>query len=242
MDRSQEQAAQNRLLAALPDEEYRRLRDSLTRVDVAGGQVLIELRQRMQYVYFPLDGVLSLMMVMEGGAVVEVATVGNEGCVDVASLLSIDLSPYEVLCQTDCQVLRVPVEDLRAAFRASAPLRDLLLRYAGVMLGCTGRSAACKVVHTPEQRLARWLLMTQDRLDTAELPLTPELLARMLGVRRATVSITAAALQARGLIRYSRGRITITDRPGLEAAACEDYTAVRDEYERLLGLDAEKSS
>src|SRR5262249_3865032 len=137
---------------------------------------------------------------------------------------------------------RMRVEDLRAAFRTSAPLRDLLLRYAGVVLGCTGRSAACKVVHTTEQRLARWLLMTNDRMEMEELPLTQELLARMLGVRRATVSVTAKALQARGLIHYNRGRITITDRAGLEAATCEDYAAVRHEYERLLGPTARTPS
>ncbi|SRR5579883_759743 len=235
MDPSQDHPGHNRLLAAMLDEESQRLLPGLTRLALASRHVLIELRERMEYVYFPLDGVLSLMMVMEDGTVVEVGTVGNEGFVEVSSLLSIDQSPYEVLCQTDCIVLRLRVEDLRAAFRDSAPVRDLLLRYAGVVLGCTGRSAACKVVHTTEQRLALWLLMTRDRMDTDELPLTQELLASMLAVRRATVSVAAGALQARGLIRYNRGRITIIDRAGLEAAACEDYTAFRNEYERLLG-------
>jgi CRP-like cAMP-binding protein len=241
MDPAKDHPSHNRLLAALPDEDYRRLLPGLTRVELAAGDVLIELRERMQYVYFPLVGVLSLMMVMEGGPVVEVATVGNEGLVNVVSLLSIDLSPYEVLGQTACTLLRMRVEDLRAAFRDSAPLRDLLLRYAGVVLGCTGRSAACKVVHTTEQRLARWLLMTHDRMETDELPLTHELLGRMLGVRRATVSIAAAALQAQELIRYTRGRITIVDRAGLEAAACEDYAAFRADYERLLGATGVRS-
>jgi CRP-like cAMP-binding protein len=235
MDSSRHQAAENRLLTMLPAEEYRRLASGLTRVEMARGQVLMELREHMEHAYFPLDGVLSLMMVMEGGTAVEVATVGREGFVSPASLLSIDLSPYEVLCQTDCTLLRLSVEELRAAFRDSAPLRDLLLRYAGVLLSCTGRSAACRVVHTTEQRLARWLLMTRDRMATDELPLTHELLARMLGVRRATVSVSAAALQGRGLIRYRRGQITITDRAGLETAACEDYATFQDEYERLLG-------
>src|SRR5438552_3772239 len=143
----------------------------------------------MQYAYFPLDGVLSLLMILGDGTEVEAATVGCEGFVDVTALLSIDLSPYEVLCQTDCTALRMEVDRLRAEFRDSASLHDLMLRYAGVMLGCTGRSAACKVVHTTEQRVARWLLMTRDRMETDELPLTQELLARMLGVRRATVSV-----------------------------------------------------
>jgi CRP-like cAMP-binding protein len=212
MERPKDHAGRNRLLAALPDEEYRPLLPGLTRVEMSSRHVLVELGEKMEYVYFPLDGVLSLMMVMGDGTVIEVATIGNEGVVDVTSLLSVDLSPYEVLCQTDCSALRVRVEDLRAAFRDSAPLRDLLLRYAGVVLGCVGRSAACRVVHTTEQRLARWLLMTHDRMETDALPLTQEFLARMLGVRRATVSVTAGALRARGLIRYNRGRITITDR------------------------------
>jgi CRP-like cAMP-binding protein len=235
MELVKDRVGHNRLLAALPPEDYQRLLPSLQRVDLASRRVLIELREKMEYVYFPLNGVLSLMMVMEDGTVVEVATVGNEGFVDVAALLSIDFSPYEVLCQTDCTALCMRVEDLRAAFRDSTPLRELLLRYAGVVLGCTGRSAACRVVHTPQQRLARWLLMTRDRMETDELPLTQELLARMLGVRRATVSDTARALRAEGLIHYTRGRITITDRAGLEAAACEDYASFRQEYERLLG-------
>ena len=234
MDRVDGAGRQNRLLAALPVEEYQRLLPSLSRVQVVTGQVLIEPRDKMEYAYFPLDGELCLLMLIEDGTVIEVATVGNEGFVDVTALLSVDTSPYEVLCQADCRALRISVEALRAAFRDSVVLRDHLLRFAGVVLGCSGRSAACKVIHTPAQRLARWILMTQDRVAADEVLLTHDLLGRMLGVRRATVSVAAEALQERGLIRYQRGRITITDRAGLKAATCEDHAAFHNEYERLL--------
>ena len=225
-------------MAALPDEEYQRLLPSLRSVQMVTGQVLVEPRDKMEYAYCSLEGVLCLLMLMEDGTVIEVATVGNEGFLDVTALLSVDTSPYEVLCQTDCRALRISVEALRTAFRDSGVLRELLLRFAGVVLGCSGRSAACKVVHTVEQRLARWLLMTQDRVASDAVLLTHELLGRMLGVRRATVSVAAEALQERGLIRYQRGRITITDRAGLEAAAWEDYAVFRNEYNRLLGSSA----
>lgn len=141
----------------------------------------------------------------------------------------------EILCQSDVTALRISVERLREAFRLHPAVRDLLLRYTGVVLGCTGRSVGCKAVHSVEQRLARWLLMTDDRLDTPELPLTHDLLGHMLAVRRASVSQAAEDLRDRGLISYHRGKVTITDRPGLEAAACEDYASFVQEYERLVG-------
>jgi CRP-like cAMP-binding protein len=223
----------NRLLAALPPDDFVALR--LTEVRLPKGKLLVQPGDDIRYGYFPLDGVLSLLMVLADGTPVEVANVGNEGFVDTTCLLSIDVSPYRLEPQTEVLALRIGIKDVREAFGERVGVRDLLLRYAGVMLTCTGRSVACKVSHSVEQRLARWLLMSRDRIAGDELPFTHEVLAEMLGVRRATVSEAAEALKARGLIDYHRGKIVIVDRTALEGATCEDYHAFRHEYERLLG-------
>jgi CRP-like cAMP-binding protein len=226
---------ENRLLAALPAAALAALRPHLRAVDLPAGRRLIEPGDRVRAAYFPSAGALAVLMLMEDGTPVEVFTVGREGFVDVSCLLSVDASLYEVLCLTDVAALQITVPALRAAFRESAPVRDLLLRYAGVALGCTGRSIGCKAAHTVEQRLARWLLMARDRMETETLPLTHEVLGHLLGVQRATVTAAAHGLRDRGLIRYHRGQIAITDRAGLEGATCEDYWTYVEEYERLLG-------
>ena len=228
-------ARRNRLLAALPAEDAEELLLHLRHVILPNERVLLAPRETVQYAYFPIDGVVSLLISMEDATPVEVATVGSEGFVSVESILSTDHSPYEVICQTEVEALRADVADLRAAFRASEALRDVLLRYAAVVFSCTGRSVACKVTHPVEQRLARWLLMTRDRIRADELPLTHHTLARMLGVHRPTISEAAEALRGRGLIAYRRGKIAITDRAGLEEASCEHYAEFRQVYEQLLG-------
>ena len=228
-------AVRNRLLAALPADERTRLLLRCRPVALPNEQTLLAPREQVRYAYFPTDGVVALLMVMADCTPVEVATVGSEGFISVESILGTEQSPYEVTCQTAVEALRVDVADLRAAFPESAALRDLLLRYAAVVFSCTGRSLACKVNHRVEQRLARWLLMTRDRVRDDVLPMTQETLARMLGVHRPTISHAAETLQARGLITYHRGRIAITDRRGLEAASCEHYAEFRAVYEELLG-------
>jgi CRP-like cAMP-binding protein len=225
----------NRLLAALPPQEHHLLAGHLRSVQLAKEKVLLAPGESVRWAYFPLDGVVSLLMVMGDGTPVEVANIGNEGFVSVESMLSSDQSPYEVTCQTPLKALRIGVGELRTAFRASEPLRDLLLRYGAVVFGCTSRSLACKVLHTKEQRLARWLLMARDRVAGDELPFTQEALARMLGVNRPTASVAAEALKERGAIDYHRGRIRVVNRGALEAASCEDYLAYREAYEHLLG-------
>lgn len=227
--------AQNRLLVALPLADQQWLAGHMRPVDMSAGTHVLLPRDRVEHNYFPLDGVMSMLMVLEDGTSVEVSTVGSEGMVSIESVLSVDLSPYEVLCQSDVSALRIPVEKLRQAFREREAVRNLLMRYVGVMLGCTGRSVACKTVHTVEQRLARWLLMTHDRLATEDLPLTHERLSHMLGVRRPRVSQAAEALRELGLITYHRGKVTITDRAGMLRTTCEDYATFISEYERLLG-------
>jgi CRP-like cAMP-binding protein len=229
------QATQNRLLAALPPAELETLLLHCRPVTLPAERVLLAPREKVRYAYFPLDGVISLLMVMEDGTPVEVVSVGNEGFVSVESILSTDQSPFEVTCQTEVEALRAEVAGLRQAFRASGPLRDLLLRYAALVFSCTGRSLACKVNHAVEQRLARWLLMTRDRVHANELPLTQETLARMLGVHRPTISLAADSLRERGLITYHRGQIALTDRAGLEVVSCEHYEEFRRVYQELLG-------
>jgi CRP-like cAMP-binding protein len=228
-------ARRNRLLAALPAEDAEAFLLHLRHPVLPNERVLLAPHQTVEYAYFPIDGVVSLLMVMEDGTPVEVATVGNEGFVSVESILSTDQSPYEVICQTEVEALRADMSDLRAAFRASEPLRDALLRYAAVVFSCTGSSVACKVTHPVDQRLARWLLMTRDRVRADNLPLTQDTLARMLGVHRPTISEAAESLRARGLIAYRLGKIAITDRAGLEAASCEHYVEFRQVFEQLLG-------
>jgi CRP-like cAMP-binding protein len=228
-------APKNRLLAALPLEEREEFLLHCRPVALPNERVLLAPREEVRYAYFPTDGVVALLMVMEDGTPVEVATVGTEGFVSVESILSTDQSPYEVTCQTAVEALRIDVGQLRALFRASERLRDLLLRYAAVVFSCTGRSLACKVNHLVEQRLARWLLMTRDRVRADELPMTQDTLARMLGVHRPTISEAAEALKSQGLIAYHRGRVAVTNRAGLEAASCEHYAEFRAVYEELLG-------
>jgi CRP-like cAMP-binding protein len=225
----------NRLLSALPPEEQRRLGGHVRLVHLPKDSVLLAPNEPVRYAYFPIDGVISLLMVMADGTPVEVANIGNEGFASVESLLSTDQSPYEVTCQTAVAALRTDVADLRAAFGASEALRTLLLRYGAVVFACTSRSLACRVSHTTEQRLARWLLMSRDRIAGDELPFTQETLARMLGVNRPTASIAAEGLKERGAIVYHRGRIAVANRAVLEAASCEDYRAYRHSYEDLLG-------
>jgi CRP-like cAMP-binding protein len=227
--------AENRLLAMLSSEEFEQLRPSLRPEHLRRGQTILLPGDRVLHAYFPTQGVLSMSIVLEDGGPVEVVTVGREGFVCIESVLTSDRSPYEVFCQTDVEAFMMDVETLRGALRTSDRLRRLLLHYVAFVYSCTGRALACKVSHLAEERLARWLLMTRDQMDEDKLPLTQDVLARMLGVHRPTVSAAAEALQRRGLIAYHRGQIAITDRAGLEAASCEDYRAVRAEYERLLG-------
>jgi CRP-like cAMP-binding protein len=225
----------NRLLSALPPEERCRLDGHGRQVHLPKGEVLLAPNEVVRYAYFPTDGVIALLMVLEDRTPVEVANIGNEGFASVESILSTDRSPYEVSCQTGVEALRLDVADLRTVFRESDAVRNLLLRYAAVVFACTSRSLACKVEHTTEQRLARWLLMSRDRIAGDDLPFTQETLARMLGVNRPTVSITAESLKERGAIDYHRGRLTVTNRAILEAASCEHYRAYRASYEELLG-------
>jgi CRP-like cAMP-binding protein len=229
----------NRILAALSAPEYQRLRAAgLELLMFAPRHVLFDVDESIKFVYFPEDCVASIVGVMADGSAVETATVGNEGMVGLPLFLGADRMPAQAFCQIAGHAFRLPAAAFREALGQSSALRDVLGRYTQALFTQVAQSSACNRRHNVQQRCARWLLQSQDRVGRDEFPLTQQFLSQMLGVRRATVTEVAGALQTVGLIDYTYGRITIRDRPGLEAASCECYEIIRREYARLLeGLD-----
>ena len=217
----------NSLLAALPGEDYRGLRGELEPVALASGEVLLEPGERIRHVYFLNDGQVSLLVVMADRKALEVGLVGREGMVGVALALGADTSPVRALVQGSGSALRMKAASFCEALGGSLPLQREVLRYAHAKMTQARQTAACNRYHTVEARLARWLLLTRDRVRADRFHLTHEFLADTLGVRRVGVTNAATALQRRKLISYSRGNIRILDRPGLKAAACECYEIVR---------------
>lgn len=224
----------NKLLTALPREEYKRLLPNLEPVSLPFKQVLYQPNEPIQHVYFPNRGVGSTVIVMGDGGTVEVATVGNEGMIGTPVLLGADQLPAETFMQIPGEGLCIKVDVFRSEVPPGSSFHNLLLRYIQALLNQIAQSAACNRLHSVEERASRWLLMTRDRADSDEFPLTQEFLSAMLGVRRASVSEVAATLQKAGLIRYHRGNMTILDRQGLEACSCECYQVVKQQYDRLL--------
>jgi CRP-like cAMP-binding protein len=226
----------NRLLSRLSPSEYARLAGDLEAVPLEFKETLYEQGDRITEIYFPTSGVVSLITVMtEGGEPTENGTVGREGMVGLPVVLEADVSPGRALCQIAGTALRMPVERFVLCVKRIETLRTLLLRYAHVAMVMVGQAAACNRSHETKARMARWLLMMHDRVDGDEFPLTQEFLAQMVGVRRPAVSVAGTALQRDGLIRYTRGKITVRDRAGLEQTACECYAHIQDEFVRYLG-------
>jgi CRP-like cAMP-binding protein len=224
----------NRLLAALPNQTYEQLHPSLERVDQPFKQILQTPRERMSSVYFPLSSVDSIVVTMEDGTIVEVATVGYEGMIGLPIFLGSDTMPTTTIVQIPGEAMRMDSMAFFEASRNLAPLRDLLELYTQSMFILVAQSTACNRAHTITQRCARWLLMTQDRVGREQFPLTQEFLSQMLGVRRATVNEVAGALQRAGLIEYHRGSITIRDRAGLEEQSCECYWIIEEAFGQFL--------
>ncbi len=224
----------NRLLAAIPPEERDRIEPDLVAVDLAYRQDLYERDQAIEHVYFPHGGVVSLINVLPDGASVEFGTVGNEGMAGIAALLGADSMPSKAFAQIPGAASRMAVGPFRAAQRENPAFHALLLRYTQALLNQIAQSAACNRIHPIEERCARWLLMTHDRVGARHFPLTQDFLAQMLGVRRPSVSVAAGMLQRAGMIRYTRGAMTILDRDALEAASCPCYGIVKAEFDRLL--------
>jgi CRP-like cAMP-binding protein len=229
------EASENRLLRALPLEVSQKLLKCLEVLDMEVRHSVFEPAQPAEYVYFPLSGVISIHTRMRDGVAVEIATVGREGMVGLEIFLGGEQTPASAFCQIPGRAARMTAEAFREAVRDNAPLSALLLRYTQATLTQVSQSAACNRVHSIEERCARWLLMTHDRVPGDRFELTQEFLAEMLGVRRPSVSIAASILQRAGFIRYSRGRVEVVDRAGLESAACECYGVIAREYARLIG-------
>lgn len=225
---------ENRLLAVLPEEEYIRITPHLEPVALPLGKVLYESGGLLDWVYFPTDAIVSLLYVMENGASAEIAVVGNEGLVGIALFMGGLTMPNRAVVQSAGQAYRLKGTVLNQEFNRSGEFQHLLLRYTLALLTQMGQTAVCNRHHTVDQQLCRWLLLSLDRLPSNELSMTQELIANMLGVRREGVTEAAGKLQKAGLIHYSRGRITVLDRPGLEARVCECYKVVKDEFNRLL--------
>lgn len=225
----------NRLLAALPAEDFERLRPHLTTIPVCAKQILHKQGEPIEHVFFPNGGVCSVTTVLSSGATVEAATVGDEGLLGIEAFLAADaIAPGETLMQVpDTNAEMMAVSDFRRALAEPGPFRELIGRYTQVVIAQMMQSAACNVLHQVQQRCARWLLMTHDRMHELDFHLSHEFLAVMLGVQRPTVSVVAATLQQAGLIRYTHGRITVTNRRGLEAASCECYPIIRAHFDRL---------
>jgi CRP-like cAMP-binding protein len=224
----------NRLLAVLPAAEFGRLQSHLEPVSMSLGAVVYESGSRLEYVYFPTTSIVSLLYVMEDGASAEIAVVGNEGMVGIALFMGGETTPSRAIVQSAGSAYRLPGRLMKEEFVRGGAMQHLLLRYTQSLLTQMAQTAVCNRHHSVDQQLCRWLLLSLDRLPSNKLTMTQELIANMLGVRREGVTEAAGKLQSAGLIEYSRGRITVLDRPGLEALACECYGVVKRESDRLL--------
>lgn len=225
---------QNHLLAALPVTEFKRLSPHLELVAMPRGQVLYESGGHLRHAYFPTTSIVSLLSVMEDGASTEIAMVGNEGVLGIALFLGGETTLNHAVGQNAGYGYRLKAQLLKQEFSRGGPLMHLLLRYTQTLITQMAQTAVCNRHHSLEQRFCRWLLLSMDRSSSTELPVTHELIANMLGVRREGVTEAAGKLQRESLIRYSRGHITVIDRAKLEQIVCECYTVVKKESDRLL--------
>ena len=223
----------NHLLAALPQAEWQRWLPELEWVQMPLGEVLYESGVTLSHVYFPTTAIVSLLYVMENGASAEIAVVGHEGLVGISLFMGGGSTPSRAVVQSAGEGFRLKAETIKDAFN-HPPVLHLLLRYTQALITQMAQTAVCNRHHSLDQQLCRWLLLSLDRLQGNELVMTQELIANMLGVRREGVTDGALKLQKAGLIRYSRGRISVLDRPGLELRSCECYAVVKKEYDRLL--------
>jgi CRP-like cAMP-binding protein len=225
---------QNRLLEALPAVDYGLIAPHLTSLDLERGRLLYDPGDRIDTVYFPVDGVISLMTLMENGAAIESATIGREGALGLMAAVAPRQSLSRAIVQTPTKAMRIGAAQLHEAWEKSPRIRDLVDRHNEALFGHAIQSVACNALHSVEARFCRWLLTCHDRISTDTVALTQEFLADMLGVQRTTVTAVARSLQDKGAIRYRRGVVDIVDRGVLEHLACECYGVIRRTYERLL--------
>jgi len=226
--------SENHLLAALAPEERERIVPHLQLVDMPLGKVLYESGDTLRYVYFPTDCIVSLLYVLIDGASAELSVVGNEGLIGIALFMGGETTPNRAIVQSTGHAFRLGGQRLKEEFHRNGPLQGLLLRYTQALITQMAQTAVCNRHHSVDQQLCRWILLSLDRLPSNELTMTQELIADMLGVRREGVTEAAGKLQKLGIIRYSRGHITVLDRPRLEQLSCECYAVVKSETDRLL--------
>ena len=225
----------NRLLDATPPDVGERLRPHLESVALQANQTIHEPGTTAEHAFFPTRGLISLVTTMRDGASVEVGMIGKEGMFSISAILGDDAPAQRAMVQLAGSALRMPARMLRQEAQESAPLQVLLLRYAQVTLTTAAQTAACNRLHLLEQRCARWLLSAHDRAEADTFRMTHEFLAMMLGVRRPGVTVAVQSLQSSGMMTYNHGTMTILDRKSMEAAACECYRVIQDEFTRLLG-------
>lgn len=227
-------SSKNQLLAALPKDEYERLLPNLEPVRLPKGEVIYEAGDTVGYTYFLRTGIVSFLCATGDGATIEIGLVGNEGIVGIPVILRVNRAAYRSIVLMPVDALRIKAEALKREFNRGGQLQDLLLRYTHAALTQIAQSVLCNRFHKSDKRLARWLLTAHDRVRSETVNLTQECLAHLLGTSRTNVSMVANPLQDAGLIRYKRGRITVLDRKGLEAASCECYRIIKDEITLFL--------
>jgi CRP-like cAMP-binding protein len=225
---------ENHILDSLPAEERERLFPHLTLVEMPLGMVLYESGEALRHIYFPTDSIVSLLYVMKDGASAEIAIVGNEGAIGVSLFMGGETTPSRAIVQSAGFAYRLTGRRLKLEFERHGQMLHVLLRYTQSLITQMAQTAVCNRHHSVDQQLCRWLLLSLDRLPSNRLNMTQELIANMLGVRREGVTGAAGKLQELGIIRYSRGHITVVDRPKLEKLSCECYAVVKKETDRLL--------
>jgi CRP-like cAMP-binding protein len=233
---------QNYLLAALLPEERERVFPHLRLVSMPLGKVLYESGDALEYVYFPTDSIVSLLYVLESGASAEISVVGHEGLIGIALFMGGGTTPSRAIVQSAGHAYRLAGQKLKDEFHRNGGLQLLLLRYTQALITQMAQTAVCNRHHSVDQQLCRWLLLSLDRLRSNKLVMTQELIANMLGVRREGVTDAASKLQKLGAISYSRGRITVLDRPRLEQLCCECYSVVKRETDRIEGLASDRGA
>ena len=234
MDKPPASFSDNKLLAAIPAKDHRRFEPHLECVPLETGQILFE-RGEVPHVFFPISGVISKIVLMDDSDSngIQAGMTGNEGMVPLCLFMELDKTPFRAAVQNPGQAWRMEAGAFKTLLKPGSHFHSVLLRFAAAFMAQVSQSAGCNLLHPLEKRYVRWLLMTQDRLGSNELVLKQEFAAAMLGVRRMSITPVAKKLQQAGLIRYSRGRITILDRPGLEAACCDCYRRVQSVYDSL---------
>jgi CRP-like cAMP-binding protein len=225
----------NYLLAALPKDEFEQLLPVLEPVSFKLGEVLYESGEQLEYIYFPTTAIISMLYIMENGTTAEIGVVGNDGVLGVSLFMGGETTTSRAIVQSAGDAYRMKSKDLKAQFALGGVFQKMLLRYTQALMTQISQTAVCNRLHSVEQQLCRWLLLSHDRLDSDTLVMTHDLISNMLGVRREGVTLASKKLQKKKLITNVRGTMVVIDRQGLEVAVCECYKVVNDEYNRLLG-------